>query len=85
MNAYSRYKALQAELAEIEKSTGLYLADENVDAENCANLLPMRILSSNVESDNYWNAMHSAACSAAGQRAEDAGKDINALIGRVIY
>jgi hypothetical protein len=33
----------------------------------------------------YWAAMVDAAQSAAGQRAEAAGLDINALIGRAIY
>ena len=78
MNFYSQeeYDNLQAGLAAIEKATGLYLADESVDHEN---------VEMDENAPNYWNAMIDAAQFAAGQRAEVAGLDINALIGRVIY
>lgn len=73
------YYALASELADIEARTGLYLADENVDAENA--------LDAGCEygSDEFWSTMIDSAKSAAGARAEEARQDINDLIGRVIY
>lgn len=71
------YNDLQKELAAIEKATGLYLADENVDRENCGETEGNRC--------EDYGALYFAACMAAGQRAEEAGRDINSLIGRVIY
>lgn len=73
------YDALASELRDIEARTGLYLADENVDAENA--------LDAGCEygSDEFWSAMIDSAKSAAGARAEEARQDINDLIGRVIY
>ena len=78
------YEALNTELATIENAIGTYLADINVDHENidatwkCGG----EILPTNPE---FWSHMYGAACMAAGMRAEDAGLDINALIGRAIY
>lgn len=72
MKTEQDYQALQVELAAIEQHTGLYLADDNVDRENAQN-------------PNDWNEMYYCACMAAGQRAENAGQDINKLIGRIIY
>ena len=76
MTTETAYRALQDELAAIEKTTGLYLADESVDHEN---------VEMDENAHGYWNAMIDAAQFAAGQRAEVAGLDINALIGRDIY
>jgi hypothetical protein len=76
MTTETTYRALQAELAAIEKATGLYFADESVDHEN---------VEMDENAPGYWAAMVDAAQSAAGQRAEAAGLDINALIGRAIY
>ena len=73
------YDALARELADIEARTGLYLADENVDAENALDA------GFKYGSDEFWSAMINSAESAAGGRAEEAGQNINALIGRVIY
>ena len=72
------YDALQQDLQALERSTGLYLADQCVDVEN----LPEGVTET---SPRYWNEMYRAAASAAGQRAEEAGRDINAMLGRVIY
>jgi len=78
------YEALNTELATIENAIGTYLADINVDHENidatwkCGG----EILPTNPE---FWSHMYSAACEAAGIRAEEAGLDINTLIGRAIY
>lgn len=74
----SAYNALAKELAAIEARTGLYLADENVDAENSLH-------AGEYDSEAFWVAMLGNAQMAAGIRAEEAGHNINALIGRVIY
>ena len=76
MTTETAYRALQAELAAAEKATGLYLADESIDHEN---------VEMDENASGYWEAMIYAAKDAAGGRAEVAGLDINALIGRVIY
>jgi hypothetical protein len=66
------YKELLDKLQAIEKQTGLYLSDECVDAENAVD----------PTSDK---SLYDVACASAGQRAEDAGYDINELIGFTIY
>jgi hypothetical protein len=33
----------------------------------------------------YWQAMNASASEAAGIRAEEAGADINKLVGRIVY
>lgn len=85
MKTRADYYALQDELQALEKTLrathGVWfaLSDQCVDAEN---ILPLR------EEDNfdeYWAAMYRAACMQAGMMAEEAGLDINALLGRVIY
>jgi hypothetical protein len=66
------YQELTAKLVEIEKATGVYLSDTCVDAENAGR--------------NATDAqLFHAAADAAGIRAEEAGLDINALVGKVIY
>ena len=76
MTTETAYRALQEELAVIEEATGLYLADEAIDAQN---------VEMDVNAPLYWDAMISAARDAAGFRAAEAGRDVNSLIGRVIY
>jgi hypothetical protein len=66
------YTELTAKLVAIEKATGLYLSDTCVDRENVTN-------------PDCEKSLFAAAVSSAGQRAEDAGYDINALIGAQIY
>ena len=87
------YDALQAELAAIEDATGLYLTDQSVDLENVGTR-PSRASFEDSEAGDaayfaddaaWWNSLYEAAAMAAGQRACEAKKDINALIGRVIY
>ncbi|GAA5666025.1 hypothetical protein Brsp07_04534 [Brucella sp. NBRC 14130] len=73
------YDELIAALARIEKTTGLYLTDTNVDIENVTDG------GVNESDPEYWSHMYSAACMAAGLRAEEAKQDINALIGYIIY
>jgi hypothetical protein len=66
------YTELTAKLVAIEKATGLYLSDTCVDRENATN-------------PNCEKSLFAAALSAAGERAEAAGHDINVLIGAQIY
>ncbi|AND74965.1 hypothetical protein pf16_42 [Pseudomonas phage pf16] len=79
-----KYENLQDELKAIEARTGLYLADESVDRENLSAEIAA-LWEVNWAPAEYWVEMHRQACSAAGMRAEEAGFDINELIGRVIY
>jgi len=76
MKTQQDYQALQAELASVTNGH-LYLADENVDTENCLHCVR--------DSAEFWDAMYAAACMAAGTRAEALGLDINAMLGRAIY
>jgi hypothetical protein len=66
------YSELIQKLQVIEKQTGLDLSDMCVDAENAVD----------PTSDK---SLCLAACSRAGQVAEEAGLDINKLIGFTIY
>lgn len=80
MKTKADYYALVTELEAIERAYGgIYLTDECIDRENINPEL------TDESSDEFWIAMYSAACSAAGMRAEELRLDINALIGRVIY
>lgn len=65
------YLKLIEDLQKVERETGLYLSDMSVDAQNAT---------SNSDADLF-----EAAASAAGERASDAGYDINELIGYSIY
>jgi hypothetical protein len=66
------YAELTAKLIAIEKETGLYLSDTCVDAENATD-------------PNCEKSLFVAAAMAAGERAAEAGYDINDLIGTQIY
>lgn len=78
------YRALNEELKAIEKATGAYLADVNVDHENVDETWKSGGTVSPTDPE-FWSHMYGAACEAAGIRAEEAGLDINELIGRTIY
>jgi len=78
MRNEQEYYKLQDELRKIEKDTGIYLADQNIDCENVDQSLDRN-------SDEFFANLICCATSAAGFRAEEAGFDINALIGRVIF
>ena len=66
------YSELTAKLIEVEKATGLYLSDTCVDVENAGR--------------NATDAeLFMVAANAAGVRAEEAGYNINELVGIVIY
>ena len=54
-----------------------YITDPCVDSENAESAV--------YESLAYWQLMCASAASAAGMRAEEAGYDINKVIGRSIY
>jgi hypothetical protein len=66
------YAELIVKLQAAEKATGLYLSDECVDVENAGQNATDRDL-------------FQVAANAAGVRAEEAGYDINKLIGVSIY
>ena len=66
------YTELIAKLVSAENATGLYLSDMCVDAENATDR-------------NCEKSLFAAAVNAAGMRAEDAGYDINVLVGANIY
>jgi hypothetical protein len=84
MTTKADYWALNAELEVIEKATGVSLENVSVDHENvdatwkCGGTV-------SPTNPEFWSHMYSAACEAAGIRAEEAGLDINKLIGRAIY
>lgn len=89
-NGKDKYFALQADLQVIEEKTGVYLADQCVDRENVfegKSLEDLAAFNGNyLRADSpLWVELIRAAGMAAGMRAEDAGLDINALIGRTIY
>lgn len=65
------YKELIAKLVEVEAKTGLYLSDPCVDLQNA--------------SSPCDDSLFSAAANAAGERAEEAGYNINKLLGFNIY
>ena len=54
-----------------------YITDPCVDSENAEQEV--------YESTGYWLIMKASAASAAGMRAEEAGYDINKVVGRSIY
>jgi len=54
-----------------------YITDEGVDSENAEQAV--------YESSAYWKLMYASAKNCAGTRAEEAGYDINKVIGRSIY
>ena len=78
------YWALNKELEAIEKATGAYIADVNVDHENVDETWKSGGEISPTAPE-FWSHMYGAACMAAGIRAEEAGLNINELIGRAIY
>ena len=66
------YSELIQKLRKIETETGIYLSDTSVDRENAPR--------------NASDAeLFEVAASAAGFRAEEAGLNINKLIGSTIY
>ena len=78
MSYREKYETLVAELEALSAQTGLYLTDCCVDRENIDRSLPEG-------SEEQYAALYDSACCAAGGRAEEVGKDINALLGRIIY
>lgn len=81
MKTQHDYYALHNELQAIERANGgIYLADMCIDRENLDPEFPV-----DESADEFWNELYRIACWDAGIRAEEAGLDINKLIGRVIY
>ncbi len=70
------YAELIEKLQAIEAKTGLYLSDELVDLQNAG-------YRADDEKDD--RVMFRVAADAAGFRAEEAGFDINELLGFTIY
>ena len=81
MTNREKYQALQRDLRAVEARTGLYLADECIDRQNLSFMFP----NGEDESEECYAALYRAAVDAAGFRAEDAGENINELLGRCIY
>lgn len=86
------YRALQAGLVAIEKARGLALANESVDLENvgpCPALADQAsdaaFEASRVARAVWWDDLYRSAAMAAGAAAEDAGENINALLGLEVY
>ena len=83
--ARRRFLDLLDELAAVEAALGrtasgdsYYITDGNIDEENaCDNGFA-------VDSLEYWVSCYNNACSAAGERCEGYGLNINKLIGRDI-
>lgn len=78
--AKKKYQQLVDDLSKVEEKTGLYLTDTNVDHENVQDGD-----NTDQETVEYWNDMYRTACSTAGMAAENAGQNINDLLGRKIY
>lgn len=74
--AEAAYYALIAEI-DAANVNRLYLTDTSVDHQNACHEAEGSL--------EFWQAMHRAAREAAGIRAEEAGADINAMMGRSIY
>jgi len=88
MTNKEKYQNLQAELEVIERATKVYLADGNIDRENVCEGKTQEekeAIWSEYMSDELWGELYKAAVDAAAFRAEDAGLDLNKLIGRNIY
>ena len=81
-----KYAELIAKLKEVELATGVYLVDECVDRENVMDIEDFRGLSwDGILSKGQDDALCSAAGSAAGSRSEEAGLDLNKLLGFIVY
>ena len=78
MTTQTAYTAIRHELEAIEVAYDLYLTDENVDHENTYETFSR-------DEPGYWGMMIASMTMSAGARAEEAGLNINNLLGRVIY
>ena len=80
--AKAAYWALLAEIEEAWEAATEgellgYITDACVDSENAKSAV--------YESSAYWRLTYASAANSAGSRAEEAGYDINKILGRVIY
>ena len=80
MDNKTKYYDLLAKLEKLEKKHNLYLSDPCVYLENVEWKQPDGIYTNDQYADLYLSA-----CNFAGSRAEEAGFDINKLIGKIIY
>jgi hypothetical protein len=80
MDNKTKYYDLLAKLEKLEKKHNLYLSDPCVYLENVEWKQPDGIYTNDQYADLYMSA-----CNFAGSRAEEAGFDINKLIGKIIY
>jgi hypothetical protein len=78
MNAMQEYNSLINEIDAIGSKLGVVLTNESVDVENCAG-------AGDQHSPEWWACMISSCTMQAGMNAEEAGLDLNSLIGRTIY
>lgn len=88
MTNKAKYETLQAELEVIERSTKVYLADGNIDRENVCEGKSQDdkvAIWSDYMREELWGELYKAAVDAAAFRAEDAGLDLNKLLGRNVY
>lgn len=88
MTNKAKYEALQAELEVIERATKVYLADGSIDRENVCEGKSREdkvAIWSDYMSEELWGELYKAAIDAAAFRAEDAGLDLNKLLGRNVY
>lgn len=79
MDNKAAYYALSRELVDIQARNKIFLIDENEDAQNALDA------GYKYNSNEFWACMIENASMNAGMRAEEAGQNINDLIGRVIY
>lgn len=82
MKTKQDYYELQAELGALAEQNGHWLAltDPCIDRENVLDATGVK-----ETDDDFWARMYASMCSAAGQRGEDLGLNVNKLLGRIIY
>lgn len=73
------YGKLRDELESLRQSTGLELFEHNVNDQNT------REAGYSADSIGYWSMMLDQAAFHAGMESEQAGRNINELLGRTIY
>jgi len=82
MTTKQDYYSLQAEIDAVgaKHGLGVDLTDPCVDMQNVLDGTGVK------ETDpDFWARMYASMCSAAGERAEERGININKELGRIIY
>lgn len=81
-----KYAELIAKLEEVERTTGIWLVDEICDRQNVMDIEEFRGLSwDGILTKEQDAALYKAAAGAAGGRAEEAGLNLNKLLGFSLY